>query len=289
MREQFKHAWVHVRRSPYQALAAVVTMFATFLTATVIILIALGFEEILHFFETRPQVTVFLEDKVTQERREDLQNRLRQDNRVRDVHYVSQEEALKIYREQNKNDPLLLEMVTASILPASLEISTTRIEHLKEIADDLLKETGIEEVVYQEGLVKSLQNWTGTIRKAGLGLLAFLGLFSFLIILVVVGMKAAVRQEEVEILKLLGASFWYIRWPFVWEGVFYGLVGALLGWGWGYLLLLYSTPFLVNFLVGIPLLPVPFWVMMALLGGEIAVGMIIGLLGSLLAIRRYFR
>jgi len=264
-------------------------MFATFLTATVIILIALGFEEILHFFETRPQVTVFLEDKVTQERREDLQNRLRQDNRVRDVHYVSQEEALKIYREQNKNDPLLLEMVTASILPASLEISTTRIEHLKEIADDLLKETGIEEVVYQEGLVKSLQNWTGTIRKAGLGLLAFLGLFSFLIILVVVGMKAAVRQEEVEILKLLGASFWYIRWPFVWEGVFYGLVGALLGWGWGYLLLLYSTPFLVNFLVGIPLLPVPFWVMMALLGGEIAVGMIIGLLGSLLAIRRYFR
>jgi cell division transport system permease protein len=180
-------------------------------------------------------------------------------------------------------------MVTASILPASLEISTTRIEHLKEIADDLLKETGIEEVVYQEGLVKSLQNWTGTIRKAGLGLLAFLGLFSFLIILVVVGMKAAVRQEEVEILKLLGASFWYIRWPFVWEGVFYGLVGALLGWGWGYLLLLYSTPFLVNFLVGIPLLPVPFWVMMALLGGEIAVGMIIGLLGSLLAIRRYFR
>jgi cell division protein FtsX len=66
-------------------------------------------------------------------------------------------------------------------------------------------------------------------------------------------------------------------------------VGALLGWGWDYLLLLYSTPFLVNFLVGIPLLPVPFWVMMALLGGEIAVGMIIGLLGSLLAIRRYFR
>ena len=84
-----------------------------------------------------------------------------------------------------------------------------------------------------------------------------LGLVSFLIILVIIGMKIAIRRDEVEILQLLGASPGYIRWPFVIEGMFYGSGGAFLAWALAYLLLLYATPFLVEFLRGVPLLPVP--------------------------------
>jgi len=102
-------------------------------------------------------------------------------------------------------------------------------------------------------------------------------------------MKVALRRQEVEILQLIGATRWFIGAPFVFEGIFYGVLGAVLGWLGGILLLLYSTPFLVEFLSGIPMLPVPLMFVLAILGGEILAGVIIGSLGSFLAARRYFK
>jgi len=182
-----------------------------------------------------------------------------------------------------------LEMVTANILPASLEVSTTSISYLGEIAQILRQESGVEEVIFQEDVVRSLHEWTNVLRKVGVGLIATLGGVSLLIILVIIGMKVALRREEIEILQLLGGTNWYIRAPFIFEGIFYGVVGAILAWGISYLLLLYSTPFLVGFLAGIPILPVPFLFMLALLGAEILVGALIGTLGSLIAVRRYLK
>jgi len=289
MRQHLKTTWTHIRRAPYQALAATLIMVLTFFVATIFVLTAAGSQAILNWFETRPQVTAFFEDKVTMEQVDILRAKLAQTGKIKEAKYVSKEEALAIYREQNKNDPLLLEMVTANILPASLEVSTTNISYLGEIAQILRQESGVEEVIFQEDVVRSLHEWTNVLRKVGVGLIATLGGVSLLIILVIIGMKVALRREEIEILQLLGGTNWYIRAPFIFEGIFYGVVGAILAWGISYLLLLYSTPFLVGFLAGIPILPVPFLFMLALLGAEILVGALIGTLGSLIAVRRYLK
>jgi len=289
MKEHLKTTWTHIRRSPYQALAAIGIMTLTFFLSTLIILVAAGSQALLHYFETRPQVTAFFKDEVKMDEVEKLKEKLNQTGKIKSLKYVSKEEALEIYKEQNKSDPLLLEMVTANILPASLEVSTTDITYLGEIAQILRQEPGVEEVVFQEDVVKTLKNWTDTIRKIGVALIGFLGVVSFLVVLVIIGMKVALRKKEVEILQLIGATNWFIRAPFVFEGIFYGLVGAVLGWGAGILLLMYSTPFLVEFLAGIPILPVPLVFILAMLGGEVVVGMIIGALGSLLAVKRYLK
>jgi cell division transport system permease protein len=131
-------------------------------------------------------------------------------------------------------------------LPASLEVSTKDISFLPDVAQILKNEPTVEEVIFQEDVVKALHSWTSTLRKIGVGLIGVLGLVSLLIILVIVGMKITMRREEIEILQLLGATSWYIRAPFVLEGIFYGIVGAFLAWGVSYLLLLYVTPFLVS-------------------------------------------
>jgi cell division transport system permease protein len=289
MREHFKTTWTHIRRSPYQALAAILIMVLTFFVATVFVLTAGGFQIILRYFETRPQVTAFFEDKVTPQQVDTLKAKLAETGKVKEAKYISKEEALAIYREQNKNDPLLLEMVTANILPASLEVSTTDIAYLGEIAQILGNEPEVEEVIFQEDVVKALHNWTNTLRKVGVGLISTLGLVSLLIVLIIIGMKITLRREEIEILQLIGASPWYIRAPFIFEGIFYGIVGAILAWGISYLILLYSTPFLLEFLAGIPILPVPIFFMLALLGAEIFAGVLIGILGSLLAVKRYLK
>jgi len=289
MKEHLKTTWTHIRRSPYQTLAAIGIMTLTFFLSTLIILVAAGSQALLHYFETRPQVTAFFKDEVKMDEVEKLKEKLNQTGKIKSLKYVSKEEALEIYKEQNKSDPLLLEMVTANILPASLEVSTTDITYLGEIAQILRQEPGVEEVVFQEDVVGALKNWTDTIRKIGLALIGFLGVVSFLVVLVIIGMKVALRKKEVEILQLIGATNWFIRAPFVFEGIFYGIAGAILGWGAGILLLMYSTPFLVEFLAGIPILPVPLVFILAMLGGEVLVGMIIGTLGSLLAVKRYLK
>ncbi len=285
----FQITWKHIRRSPYQALAALVIMVLTLFVISVFVLLSFGSEKILNYFETRPQITAFLEDEATEVQIEDLKVRLENTGKMANFKYVSKEEALAIYREQNKDDPLLLEMVTADILPASLEVSAIDSASLPELAEILRGAEGVEEVLFQEDVVAVLTSWTQMTRKIGLILVSFLVFVSLLVVLIIVGMKISIKKEEVEILRLLGASGGYIRNPFLLEGAFYGIVGALVAWGLVYLCLLYATPFLASFFGEISLLPVPLWFMFSLLGGEVLLGTLIGSLASFLAVRRYLR
>jgi len=285
----FKTVKQHIFRSPYQSLAAILVVSFSLFLICLCFLLGTGLQMVLRHFETRPQISAFLKDEVKPQEVELLIAKVQGMGKVKKVDYISKEEALKIYRELSKDKPLLLEMVTAKILPASLEVAAYDLSSLKEIAEVLKKESAVEDVIYQEDVVSTLAYWVVTIRKGGAGLAVFLLLVATFSILVVLGMKISQRKEEIEILKLLGASASYICLPFYLEGIIYGLLAALVSWGLGYLLILYSTPFLVKFLAGIPLLPVPFLFMLTVLGGLLGLGAIVGFLGSFLAVSRFSR
>jgi cell division transport system permease protein len=285
----FKTVKQHIFRSPYQSLAAVLVVSFSLFLICLCFLLGAGSEAILRHFETRPQISAFLKDEVKPQEVELLIAKIQGTGKVKQVDYVTKEEALKIYREQNKDKPLLLEMVTAKILPASLEVATYDLSSLKEIAGMLKKESAVEDVIYQEDVVSTLSQWVITIRKGGLGLAVFLLLVATFSILVVLGMKISQRKEEIEILKLLGASAGDICLPFYIEGIIYGLLAAVVSWGLSYLIILYATPFLVKFLAGIPLLPVPLFFMLTVLAGLLGLGAMVGFLGSFLAVSRFSR
>lgn len=285
----FKTVKQHIFRSPYQSLAAILIVSISLFLISLSFLLGAGLQTILRHFETRPQISAFLKDEIKPQEVELLIAKVQGTGKVKQVDYITKEEALAIYREQNKDKPLLLEMVSAKILPASLEISTYDLSSLEEIAEMIKKESAVEDVIYQEDVVSTLSRWMMTIRKGGLGLAVFLLLVATFSILVVLGMKISQRKEEIEILKLLGASASHICLPFYLEGIIYGLLAAVVSWGLSYLMILYATPFLVKFLAGIPLLPVPFFFMLALLAGLLGLGAIIGFVGSLLAVSRFSR
>jgi len=287
MMRHFKTVFQHIRRSPYQGLAAIGIMTLTLFVACLFFLTAIGSQVILSYFEKKPQITAFFADEKDQTSIENLEERLRKTNKVARLKFVSKEEALKIYQEQNKDDPLLLEMVTADILPASLEISATDAQYLAELAEILKNEPLVEDVIYQKDVVDALIAWVRGIRLAGSLLVSFLVIVSLLTILTIIGMKIALRKEEIEILKLVGASNWFIRMPFLLEGMIYGLVGAVLSWGVVYLLLWYLTPHLAPFLAGIPILPISPLLMVYLLLGMIVLAVFLGAFGSFLALLRY--
>ena len=131
-----------MRRTPYQALAASLVMTLTLFIASVFALVTLGSERMLRYFETRPQVTAFFVDTATQEQVQNLSQVVINSGLTAEVKFVSKEEALAIYREQNKDDPLLLEMVTAEILPASLEVSAAKVENLAPLAELMQRAEG---------------------------------------------------------------------------------------------------------------------------------------------------
>ena len=244
--------WRHIRRSPYQAIAAILTMFLTFLLGGMVFLASTTSIFVLGYFESKPEITVFFTDKATKQDADNLAHTLEATGKVASTKYVSQDDALAIYRQQNKNDPLLLQMVTADILPASLEVSAKDPSYLKDLEPTISAASGVEEVVFQKDVVDTLLAWTNAIRVVGGSVALILALDSLLIIITVIGMKIAIRREEIEILRLVGASPWYIRMPFILEGGMYGVVGAGVAWAIISGILLYVRPMVEGFLGMIP-------------------------------------
>ena len=281
----------NIRRTPYQALAASMVMFFTFLVLSIFLLLAIGSEQILNYYESKPQAIAFFKDGIQDSDIKVIQDALIATGRVTAFKYVSKNEALAIYKERNKNNPLLLELVTANILPASLEISTVAPEDLKLVAELVKKEPVVEEVVFPEDVVASLTSATRVIRTVGGAVTIFLIIFSTMIIVMIIGFKIRIKREEIGIMKLLGASSWFVRLPYLAEGIFYAVSGAVLGYLVSFGLLWYFEPILKNSLgeVAAVLFPIPLLTMAGFFAVVVLVAVLIGGIGSVVAVRRYLR
>lgn len=281
----------NIRRTPYQALAATMVMFLTFLTLSTFLFLAIGSQNILSFYESKPQAIAFFKDGTTPEDVKAIQTALNQTEKITNYKFVSKEDALQIYRDRNKNNPMLLELVTANILPASLEISTLTPEDLKSIAEIVRREPVVEEVVFPEDVVASLTQATKLIRVVGGSVVGFLVTFSTLIIVMIIGFKIRIKRDEIETMKLLGASTWFIRVPYIFEGMVYAVTGAFLGWLSSFGIIWYFEPLLKTNLgeVSSQLFPISPVLLLELLAIQILVALLVGGLGSLMAVRRYLR
>lgn len=285
----FSSALINMRRAPYQALAAILLLSVTFFVGYIFSFFALGSEKILQYFETRPQVIAFFNLETEPEVINQLATELSNQPYVTEVKVVSKDEALQIYQEENKDDPLLLELVTSQILPASVEVSASSLEDLKTIKDTLETNDDIDEVVLQEDILESLASWTTNLRLVGIVSITILGVTSLLLMMIVIGMKVITKRPAINIMRIIGATKWFIRSPFVIEGMLYGLLSSLIGWSIAVAILFYLTPDIKNFLGPIPLFPIEpaFFAVQVSLGTLI--GMVLGSLAGSLAVGRVMR
>lgn len=157
---------------------------------------------------------------------------------------------------------------------------------------------GVEDVEFQKDVVDTLLLWTNAIRLVGLSLAGLLAFDSLLIITTVISMKIALKKEEIEILKLVGASPWYIRMPFILEGGLYGAAGAAASWVVVTGLIIWIRPMILVFLGMIPSISLvlgditdaPFLLAAGgYLVGLSLFGFLLGGLGSLGALGKYLR
>jgi cell division transport system permease protein len=255
-------------------------------------------EYILKYFESKPQITVFFTDESPKNSSDTLSQMLEETGKVEKLTFVSQEDALIQYKEQNKNDPLLLEMVTADILPASLEVQAKDPMELPALESVIKTAKGVEEIVYQKDVVDALLSWTKIIRLSGLAVVVLFLLSAILTTMTVIGMKIAIKRDEIDILKLLGATSWYIRGPFLLEGMWYGGFGALMAWLLLTSLIVAFRSELMQFLGVVPTITqllsdptTPLFISSSLgfLGVLLTSGLLLGILGSFIALNRFLK
>lgn len=286
---QVKKTMKIIRRSPYQALAAMLAMSLTFFVASIFIILILGGQVILNYIEQRPQIIAFFKDNTTDSKIQDIENQIKATGLTKDIKYVSKDEALAIYRERNKDDPVLLESVTADFLPASIDISVKRAEDIDNITNLVKNNSEVDKVVTPQNLVSQLVKWTNAIRVGGLIFVATLLAISFLIIIMVLGMRIAIRKEEISIMGLVGATKWYIAKPFFLEGMLYGVIGASLAILLIYALLLFYSPNIQNFLGPIEVFPISPYFFLILWAAEVTVASLVGIIGAAIALFRYLK
>ena len=285
-----KNAWHHIRRSPIQSFVAILVMSISFFGLSAFIIVSNGMSEVLKYFETKPEITIFLKDGLDKVTVENLQKELSDYPSIREIKFISKDKALSLYKEQNKNNPMLTEMVTASILPASFEVSVSNPSILEQISQNFsAKKDQVDEIIYQKDIIKSLLNWTDIIRKVGIVVVSTSTAVTFLIISVIIGMKITNRKEEISISRLLGASNFYVKKPFLLEGLFYGLAGSFVGTVITWLISQFFTQTVNHFFNPITFISPNPTFYLYLLGLSLTLGSSIGLLASWVGVKRYIK
>lgn len=299
MNIHFKTATGYIRRSPFQALSAIFVLSLTFFVASLVAILVYSSSKLLIYFETRPQIIAFLKDGTNDTLISDLQHKLSIDSKIKDVKYVSKTDALSIYKKATSDNPLLGQLVSPSIFPASLEFSVTDLSIAQSTIDKLKSEEIVESVGFTAAVggqanlndvVNRLRTITSYIRVSGIIFTGVLGMASFMVLLITITMRLSSRREEIEILNLIGATQKFIRSPIIMEAIFYACFGVFIGWVVAFIAVLYSAPTLVAYFGEIPILPKNIGDIVSLFGiilvVEIVSGIVLALSGSLLAISR---
>jgi len=282
-----KRAWEGFWRNALMSLAATATMVLMLLLLAGFWILQAGLQAGLEYTESKVEVVADLKDTATPSDVTAIEDRLHLMPEVKDVHYVSREDALAIYRarlaEQGETD--LTRYLDANPLHASLEVKLVDPKVFGDVVEKLRAEPAVDKVKEQQKTVDSLLTITNVLRTAGTVILIVIALIVLFIIVNTIRLAVVARAEEIEIMRLVGASDAFIRWPFVFEGAMVGLLGAVLTLG---VLFVAADP-IGNFMIGFfTVLPLRFGTLtrdiIVLVAGA---GLGLGILGSWVSVRTY--
>ena len=279
-------AAVNFWRHRTMSLAAVFAAAVMMLMLNGFVIVVSNLNVAMGALEQKVNVIAYLKDDAPAPEIARLQERLRANPLVAEVAYLSKDDAMARLKQQLADRKELLDMVTGNPLPASVEVRLRDGNRLNELAAQLRRESAVEDVTLQQDVVDNLLRITNFARVAGLVMV--IGLMGITLFVIVNTIRLAVyaRRQEIEIMKLVGATDWFIRWPFVLEGVLCGLLGALLT---SALIGAAYDPMQAQFLSLVQFLPVNLepGFPLRLAGLTAAVGITIGAAGSFISVRRF--
>ncbi len=284
----------YLKKEKLMSISSFLIMLATFLLLGIFINIVVLSQTMLRYLEEQAQITVFFKDEFGEDKILPFKEQLSSDERMSEVLYISKEEALRIFKEINKDQPVLLESISASVLPASLEIKTSNIADLDGLSDELRNKDGVEEVRYYKDVVQRFRSVSTAVYIVGIILVVSFFVISYSVVISSLRTAINSRGSELEVMKLVGASDSYVKNPFIYQGVFFSVISAL---GASIIIILLgfvmskvgvlSKGLSLGFLPGLFISPVLFSLILSFI--LIISGFLLGYFGSSTAIKKYLK
>jgi cell division transport system permease protein len=235
-----KEALRALRRSAAPSIAAMVTIVMTILLLGVLIPIFQATQSKAQEIRSQVGLQTYLYDDATPQETQSLQKRIEAIPHVRSVQYISKAEALATLKGRLK-DPAMTDQLQSNPLPASFKIAPDNLDYINSIQSALQPPNAsgkatpispiIQETRYSRDEGASIQRVTNALKIILIVITALLLLASALLIANTIRLSIYARRREVEVMRLVGATNWFIRWPFIVEGLAVGFIGGLIAIG----------------------------------------------------------
>jgi len=286
IKEGLKGIWRHKAMS----LAAVISIVIALFILGGVVLFGLNVNSVIHEVESSVDIIVFLKDDVSEQSIKQINDEIKAMNGIAEVKYYSKADAFEKWKAQFGGEAGYLEGYTAdnNPLPRSFEIRLQSPSYADEVVSALNAKDGIDKVQYNSKIADTLSRLVRSVRWMGMIIVFVLLIIAVVIIMNTIRLAVSTRKNEINIMRYIGATSWFIRWPFIIEGAIIGVLGALLS----IILLKSMYSFVIsrlsNLLNMIKFIPSNYAMNVVMLI-IIVTGAAAGIIGSAVSIRRYLK
>ena len=278
-----------LRRNNWMTFASIGTVAVSLFVLGVFLILVLNMNRLAGMLESQVQISVYLEDHLTDREKRQIGYDIESLQGIDSVTYVDRETAKERLKERLGDQKYLLDALSEdNPLPDAFEVTVTTPAVVESAAGAIGSMQGVEEAKYGQDVVEHLFDITRLMRIFGFVLMGLLGGATLFIISNTIRLTVFARRKEIAIMKYVGATDWFIRWPFLLEGIVLGCIGGLIAavalrsFYAAMAAKIYST------LAFFPLMPqYPFmnYVTLAILWA----GIVIGAIGSVISLKRFLR
>ena len=283
-----REAMVSLVRNAWMAVAVIFVVAVSLIILGASVLLMLNADYLTGSLESDVEISVFLQTDLEKDDVIEIGKRIEATSGLIEVEYIPKEKALQQMKESFGNKAEVLNDLEKNPLPDAYRIKVEDVDQIQVLASSFEKIPGVETVRYGQGLLEKLLAVTHWVRLLSMVMMVALGVAAVFLIATTIRMSVLTRRNEIGIMKLLGATNWYIRVPFLVEGVVLGLTGAVLAVvvvNLGYMALLEQLETSVPFIT----LVSGTEVLTNVLGILLGLGVLIGALGSLISIHRFLK
>ena len=277
-----------IKRNITVSFAAMLTVLVTFFVLGTFTLVGLNFNKTIEDVADKIEIKVYLQDDIKLVNQREVEIKLAEQEGVKAVTYESKDEAFTKLKKDLEGNSGMLEgySLENNPLASSYIVTLEDASYAGDVSKAVEDMTGVESITNQQELIEKISRVVDFVQILGVVLFfVFIGVSIFLIMNTI---KLAVysRRREVGIMKFVGATDWFIRWPFVIEGMIIGAVGSLLATVILYFIYRGIFGFIASNLLIANLVPVSF-ILTTLLGGFLLGGILVGAIGSIAALRKF--
>lgn len=284
-----KEVYTSFKRNIWMTLASIFTVVLSLFILGFFSIVILNLNKMADTLESQVQISVYLKDDLSQEEIDETKETLSKIEGLQDIKFITREEAMENFKERLGDQQFLLDALDdTNPLPDSFSLTVTSPQQVKTIADTAAALDSVESASYSQDIINHLFNLTHLIRLIGVALIILLTGAAIFIISNTIRLTVFARRKEIAIMKYVGATDWFIRWPFLLEGICLGFIGGGLATIFLYIVYNQVTQEIYEAMAFFPLIPQhPFidYISLAVL----VAGIIIGALGSTISLKRFLK